>query len=328
MISVVVIGRNEAERLRKCLESVRELRLPEGEAAEIVYVDSASADGSVAIAETLADRIVPLRGGPLGAARARNAGASFASGDWILFLDGDTVVDPDFALRALAAASPKDAAVWGHRRESRPRANFFHRVLDLDWVYPPGPSAFCGGDALIRRQALADTGGFNETLIAGEEPELCARLRGAGWRILHIDAPMTAHDLAISRWPQYWNRAVRAGYAYANLSRRTRGLPQPLWQAESRANVRRAVLWLVVVLLSSSAATLTPSFWPLLAALAMISAASARSAWRARWKSDDAWSLLCYGFHSHLQQIPIFTGQCACWWDQTRSRRRELIEYN
>ncbi len=317
-LSVVVIGRNEGERLRRCLVSIRDRNPIEGN-VEVIYVDSNSSDGSPALAAALGARVIELNAARPSAALARNAGWRAASAPWILFLDGDTILHPAFPRLALHhAGDPTVAAVWGHRREIAPNANFFHRVLDLDWVYAPGITPFCGGDALFRRTALEQAGGFNESLIAGEEPELCTRLRGIGFQILHIDAPMTGHDLAITSWRQYWRRAARAGYAYAQMAWRTRDERFPLWGTESRGNAVRALVLLTLV-------AATP-FAPL-PALAVLAALIARSAWRSRWKSDDNFSLLCYGAHSHLQQFPIFAGQAAFWWDLLQNRRRGLIEY-
>ena len=56
---------------------------------------------------------------------------------------------------------------------------------------------------------------FRSSLIAGEEPELCVRLRAAGWKIWRLDAEMTLHDAAITRIGQWWKRSVRSGYAFA-----------------------------------------------------------------------------------------------------------------
>jgi GT2 family glycosyltransferase len=273
----------------------------------------------VEAARALGVQVIELQQGLASAARARNAGWRIASAEWVLFLDGDTVLDPEFPLRALEAAERENAdVVWGHRREIRPTANVYHRVLDLDWVYAPGETEFCGGDALMRRRRLEETGGFDESLIAGEEPELCARLRAAGARILHIDAAMTWHDLAITRWSQYWKRATRAGYAYAQLAWRTRRNSVPMWVRESRGNAARA---LALSLLLGAAA-----WWPWQIA-ALMGALACRSAYRARWKDGNLLSLLSYGVHSHLQQLPIFAGQCAFWWDHIRGSKRGLIEY-
>ncbi len=74
----------------------------------------------------------------------------------------------------------------------------------------------------MRRSVLVEVEGYDPGLSAGEEPELCRRLRARGYRIVHIDAPMTRHDLNMTRFSQYWRRAMRAGYAYAEVSNRFR----------------------------------------------------------------------------------------------------------
>jgi cellulose synthase/poly-beta-1,6-N-acetylglucosamine synthase-like glycosyltransferase len=316
-LSIVVIGRNEGSRLARCLASVAAMVPVEG-GHETIYVDSASTDNSVSVAQSFGARTITLHPDRPTAAKARNAGWQSARGKWILFLDGDTILDPHFSRLALAAATPEVAVVWGHRREMFPNANLFHRVLDLDWVYAPGLTEFCGGDALIRREALEAVNGFDPTLIAGEEPEMCARLRELGYVIRHIDSEMTRHDLAITRWSQYWKRASRAGYAYAQMSWRTRNRAVQLWTSEAKANAIRAVA--ILGLLASA-------FVAPMLAFAMLTLLTLRSAYRSRWKSDDWFSLLCYGAHSHLQQLPIFAGQLAFWCDLAQDRQRGLIEY-
>lgn len=327
LISVVVIGRNEGLRLKCCLESVRKMDNPGG-AVELIYVDSASTDGSPELAESLGAQSIVVHPRFPTAALGRNAGWRKATGRFVLFLDGDTVLDPAFVRDALAKfEDPEVAIVWGHRRELHPEASLFNRVLDLDWIYAPGDTEFCGGDALMRRDALEAAGGFDETLIAGEEPELCRRLRADGYRIVHIDHAMTGHDLAMTRWSQYWKRATRAGYAYAKVSDRFRNSGLPFWEEDVRRNANRAIALLCLITLSTVLSTILFSPVPLLAGLACILVLAARSAVKARWKSRNALTLLLYGIHSHLQQIPIFIGQLQFLSDRRAGRRRGLIEY-
>lgn len=327
LLSVVVIGRNEGARLMRCLESVAQLRGVEG-AVEVIYVDSDSSDGSPERARRLADLVVEAHPVRPTAAIGRNAGWRAARGEFVLFLDGDTVVHPDFAETALAALKdPQIAIVWGHRRESRTTDSLYNRILDLDWIYAPGDTEFCGGDAVMRRSVLEEVGGYDENLIAGEEPEMCRRIRSRGWRIVHIDAPMTAHDLAMTAWRQYWRRAVRAGYAYAQVSERFRDTEDPFWDEDRLRNLTRGTFWLSLhgIAIVLSAALLTP--WPLLLAVSFTLLMAARSAWIARWKCSQPATLLLYGVHSHLQQIPILFGQWQYWRDRKKGLHRGLIEY-
>jgi cellulose synthase/poly-beta-1,6-N-acetylglucosamine synthase-like glycosyltransferase len=331
ILSVVVIGRNEGQRLKRCLASLAAV-LGLGGEMEIIYVDSGSTDGSPGVASAFGAQVIVLNVERPTAAQGRNAGWPRAHAAYVLFLDGDTVLDPDFPKTALTALLENDsiAGVWGHRRELYPEHSIYNRVLDLDWIYPPGDSEFCGGDVLMRRSALEEVNGYDPALIAGEEPELCRRLRARGHRIVHIDSPMTGHDLAMTSWGQYWRRATRCGHAYAELSERFRSSDDPLWLAESRANLKRGGFWLLT--LATTIVALPWSPIPLLASAALVFLLAARSGWNARWKvPSDAKGrvalLFAYGIHSHLQQIPICIGQLRYYLDRRAGKRRNLIEY-
>ena len=327
MISVVVIGRNEGERLRCCLQSVQAMQRGSWQ-VELIYVDSGSSDGSVALAEGLGARTFALRPERPTAALGRNAGWRGARGEIILFLDGDTELNPRFVVDALPSfAEPQVAVVWGHRREKHPERSLYDRALDLDWVYPPGPAPFCGGDALFRRDVLAQVDGFDDTLVAGEEPELCGRIIAAGYRVLHVDLPMTLHVLGITGFGQYWKRATRAGHAYAEVAARFAGTGNPLWSADLRRNRIRAA---VLVALPAAAVVFTlflRSPWPLAAAVFLLALLAVRTAWKARWKSRDWFTLMLYGAHSHLQQLPIAWGQLQFARNRRRGRQAAVFEY-
>ncbi len=329
LVSVVVIGRNEGERLLRCLDAIERCDRSRCR-IEVIYVDSSSSDGSPQRAADRGVRVLQVQPLRPSAALGRNAGWQAAAGDLVLFLDGDTELHPDFLRHALAALEPEVAVIWGHRRESRPQQSWFVRVLDLDWIYPAGDSEFCGGDALMRRAVLQQVRGFDEQLIAGEEPEMCRRIRAAGHRIVHLDVPMTRHDLALTTWSAYWRRAFRAGHAYAEVSARCRDGPDPLWRRESRRNLLHGGFLLLAPLLLALIWVLLPFTWALgltsfgaLTVLALLG----RSARRCAWKSADRATCWWYAVHSHLQQVPILLGQLAQKRDARRGRRRQLIEY-
>ncbi len=218
-VAVVVIGRNEGRRLDRCLESLA------GAADTIVYVDSASSDRSVEHARLAGAHVVELDpASPFTAARARNAGfqrvvAIDPEVEFIQFIDGDCMLQPgwiDTALRALAERGDV-AVVCGRRRERFPEASVYNRLCDVEWDTPLGIARACGGDALMRAEAFRRVGGFDDLLIAGEEPDLCVRLARLGYRVLRLDAEMTLHDAAMSHWTQWWKRAVRTGHTTADL---------------------------------------------------------------------------------------------------------------
>ena len=219
---MVVIGRNEGDRLVRCLESLR------GEARRIVYVDSNSSDASVAKARASGASVVELDPEiPFTAARARNAGferliAERPDTEFVQFVDGDCEVRSgwlEYAAECLDER-PEVAVACGRRRERFPERSPYNRIADIEWDTPVGDAASCGGDALMRVRAFREAGGFEPTLIAGEEPELCLRLRRAGYRIARIPCEMTLHDAAMLRFSQFWRRAVRTGHAYAEAAYR------------------------------------------------------------------------------------------------------------
>lgn len=329
-VSVVVIGRNEGARLGVCLDSIARMsQIPNG--VELIYVDLDSTDDSPTTAAQRGAHVISVKPERPSAALGRNAGWRAARGEFILFLDGDTLLHPDFVSHALREFDdPRVAVVWGHRRESCPEQSVYVRVLDLDWIYPAGDSTFCGGDALMRRSTLAEVGGYDESLIAGEEPEMCRRIRAAGYRIVHIDAPMTLHDLAVTSFRAYWRRAFRAGHAYAEIASRTRHSTDPLWHREAQHNLWHGT----TLLLAPGALALVSLLLPAATAVAILGLAAmfgglmlARSMQRCHWKSSNRMTCLLYAIHSHLQHIPILFGQLAQRRDQRQGRCRQLIEY-
>jgi glycosyltransferase involved in cell wall biosynthesis len=325
-VAVVVIGRNEGERLRACLTSVLAMDYPR-DLLDVVYVDSASSDSSAALAESLGVRTIVLEG-PTTAARGRNAGWTQTSAPFVLFLDGDTLLHPDFVRNAIPHFDdPSIAGVWGDRREMHTGASIYNALFDLDWNTQPGVSLFFGGDALVRREALAAVGGYNERLIAGEEPEMCRRMRERGYRILHIAEPMTRHDLAMHRFAQYWQRSLRTGHAYAEVSSLYAHTADPLWTAESRRNVARGLFWLVAPAGCVALSVMRRSWLPIGALAAGVIAIGARTALRASAKTRSPRLLLAYALHSHLQQVPIFFGQLRFWRERRSGRRSGVIEY-
>lgn len=239
VIAVVAIGRNEGDRLKVCLVSA----LSEGAVRVVVYVDSGSTDGSAEYARGQGCRVVDLdMSFPFTAARARNEGFAHALAcepalTHVQFIDGDCEFAAGwlpFALNFLTI-HPDVVAVCGRRRERSPQNSVYNQLCDIEWNTPVGEAKSCGGDVLMRVDALRSVGGYRSSLIAGEEPELCVRLRAAGGRIFRLDHEMTWHDANVLRFRQWWNRSKRAGYAFAEGSALHGAPPERHWVRESRS---------------------------------------------------------------------------------------------
>lgn len=323
-VGVVAIGRNEGTRLRLCLESLEPATRP------TVYVDSGSTDGSVELAQSLGAVVVELDPqAPFTAARSRNAGfeklCSVAPDvEYVQFVDGDCEVDPGW-LPAATVALETDlnvVVVCGRRRERFPEASIYNRLCDLEWDMPVGETQACGGDALMRVSAFVAVGGYRDDLIAGEEPELCVRLRSRGRRILRVAAEMTRHDAAMMRFGQWWRRNVRAGHAFAEVSRLHARSSFGIWKREVRSNW----LWgLVVPFAAISPAAFTWGFSLfLLAAYPLLFI----KIWRSRRRrGDDSRTARLYAFFCVLGKYPQVVGQMRYWMNRLLARRNQLIEY-
>ena len=216
-IGVVVIGRNEGDRLRRCLRSaIAQINV-------VVYVDSGSTDGSPEWAAGQGVQVVDLDlSSPFTAARARNAGAArvfelASSVRYVQFIDGDCELVPMWLEHAHAylELNPAVVAACGRLRERHPGRSIYNQMCDIEWNTPVGLARYFGGIVMIRTIAFREVGGFREDLIAGEEPELAIRLRKAGGSLARLDFEMALHDADILRFSQWWRRSVRAGYAFA-----------------------------------------------------------------------------------------------------------------
>ncbi|KQU62043.1 glycosyl transferase [Sphingomonas sp. Leaf339] len=321
--AIIAIGRNEGERLKTCLRS-----LP-ADAARI-YVDSGSTDGSVAFAETQGVEVVTLPPGTrFTAALARNAGLAALTGhptEFVQVVDGDCELDAAWLDTAVAAltADPGLAVVFGRRRERFPDASIYNRMCDDEWNVPVGEAKSCGGDALFRRAALDEAEGYAPELIAGEEPDLCLRLRKTGWRIRRLDAEMTRHDAAMTRFGQWWRRTERSGHAFAQLAWRHGTAGDPHWRRE----VRSMTVWAGLLPILIVVAAIAIGWWVGLAVALLYPVQVVRIARRLRHRPglDDraAWSL---AFHLVLGKFAQIKGAGLFHWRRLTGRSGSLIEY-
>jgi len=330
-IGLVAIGRNEGERLKRCLRSV-----PAD--CPAIYVDSGSTDGSVAFAESLGVTVVRLdtREG-FTAARARNAGwrrllNAHPALEFVQFVDGDCELDAGWLPRALAEMDEDTrlCAVFGRRRERFPNASIYNALCDDEWNVPVGLVEACGGDVLFRADALGQSGGYSDDLIAGEEPDLCLRLGLAGWRIRRIDAEMTLHDADIHAARQQWRRARRAGHAFAEHVARHGDVAFPSW----RRQVRSILVWALVIpagivgAIMLALASGVDWFW-LAAALGVMlyPLQILRTALKKARAGADRHFALAYGFWMTIGKFAQLGGVLRYHWKRLRGGGHRIIEY-
>lgn len=331
-LAFVAIGRNEGERLKACLRSL--LR----ESPHVVYVDSGSTDGSVEFARDVGADVVSLdTSKPFNMSRGRNAGWRAALDRWpeterIHFIDGDCELAPGWVAVAEEYLDGNDdvSVVCGRRRERFPQNSVYNRLCDIEWNTPVGDAKACGGDALYRVKVLQETGGFNEELIAGEEPELCLRIRHSGGRICRLPADMTLHDANIRSFSQWWRRQIRGGYAAADVSHRTRistGGREVLFEDK----LRSPILWVCGTLIFLGVSFATLKLPIVLGAFGLVGAVYFVQALRIgrgiRKRAAGGREALEYGLFTMIAKWAQVRGIFSCWLDRWGKRSAALIEY-
>jgi GT2 family glycosyltransferase len=296
----------------------------------IVYVDSGSTDQSVEFAQSLSVEVVELEPAiPFTAALARNTGFSrllaiAPNTDYVQFVDGDCEVVDGWLAQAYQVLQdqPDVAVVCGRRRERFPTASIYNRLCDIEWNTAIGETKACGGDAMMRVSAFQQVGGFNPTLIAGEEPELCVRLRQQGWKILRIDADMTLHDAQMTRFGQWWQRSLRAGHAYAEGAWLHGKPPERHWVKECRS------IWLWgfwVPVLAVGLSGFTHGFSLLvLVGYPLLTYRIDRSMQRQDYEKSEAFLYACFCM---LGKFPQLQGQIQFHARRLLGQQRQLIEY-
>lgn len=326
-VGAVAIGRNEGERLMVCLRSLL-AELPSG---RVVYVDSGSRDASVASAKAmgvLVHELDPSK--PFSAARARNEGfarllAASPEVRFVQFVDGDCEVLPGWLDEAGARLDERRelAAVCGRTVERHRDASVYNRLCDIEFDVPAGDVGGTGGIFLIRAEAYRAVEGMREDVVAGEEPEMGLRLRRAGWRIERLARPMVLHDSAMTRFSQWWRRAVRSGVGYALGAHLHGRSPDRFCVRE----VRRIWAWGFAIPLLALALA-----WPtwglsVVAYLLLVAMQWARIAWRSRRRGLSLGDASAYALSCVLAKFAGVVGVIRFRRDQARGRATGIVEY-
>ncbi len=324
-VGLVAIGRNEGQRLRQCLVWAT------NKVARVVYVDSGSTDGSLELARSLgADTVELDLSKPFTAARARNEGFArllqlVPDIEFVQFVDGDCEVVDGWLDRAYSelAAKPDVAAVCGRRRERYPAATIYNQLCDIEWDTAIGETKACGGDSMIRTAAFQQVEGFNPALIAGEEPEMCLRLRQKDWKILRLDAEMTLHDAQMTNFTQWWKRAQRAGYAYAEGSWMHGSKPERHWVKETRSTW----LWGLILPVLAWAMALPTKGWSLLLLTGYPLATYRTYNYYLKHRDITTKNAAIYAFSCVLAKFPQLQGQIQFHQRRLLGQQSKLIEY-
>ncbi|MDT8328011.1 MAG: glycosyltransferase [Roseovarius sp.] len=316
-VATVIIGRNEGARLDRCLASLS------GQGLRLIYVDSGSRDQSVATARAAGAKVVELdTATPFTAARARSAGVAALAGDMpdaVQFVDGDCAVVPGWIAAGTRALQddPDLGLVTGWRSELYPERSVYNALCDHEWHRPAGEIMACGGDMMVRASAFAGVGGFDPSVIAAEDDEFCTRLRKAGWRLVRLPLAMTRHDADMTRFGQWWQRAVRSGHGFAQV-----GDLHPEYFIRERRRV-----WLYGAVLPMLA-LIGLMLWPLLAAVLALYALSYLRTVQGLCREGMATRVaLHHSVFLSLSKFPNLIGMLTYHLRKGRGEAMRIIEY-
>lgn len=308
-LSVIVVARNEAERIEYSLDGcLRAVWRAQEEGlvgdAEILLADSASTDATVDIARTFPVTIVQLPSEwPLSAAAGRHVALRHARGELLLFVDGDFVILEDWlpeAIRALRA-DPTIGAVAGRMIEEFAGNTILGRSERETIEAARGdPEAVPIG--LYRRSAVEAAGGFDPFLRGAEDRDLAHRIREAGYRLRLLRRAMGTHRRATGRrldYVTYFRSVLVWSVGDGQVFRRWRRKRRVARDVERRyGDLRYLENYLLAVglaslLLVNLAAILVPGAWPALA-LDVVVILGATALGRARrW----SWRELAFRLH-------------------------------
>lgn len=312
-VDCVIIGVNAATTLGLCIESILASAYDAGK-VRLYYVDGGSTDNSVELARRFSGvEVISLQPEHPTPGLGRNAGWKAGTAPLVQFVDSDTELHPQWLRKAAEFLAKWDhaGAVRGNRSERHPEASVYNWIADREWNGPPGECEAFGGDVMIRRAVLDETGGYDETLVGGEDPELSVRVRLQGHRIFHLDAPMTVHDIAMKEWRQYWRRAYRTGYGFAAVALRFLTRSRGFWAHEIvRIMVRgggSVVFFLLGLLLSPWKGAFTIAFWGVALILLLFPRLFRVDAFMRNMKLSPRHARI-YAWHCSLVVVPEFFG--------------------
>ena len=203
-VSVVIPVRDDAARLRGCLQS---LAVADSQTVDIIVIDNGSTDESAAVARSFGATVLELPG--LSVSQMRNRAVAEARTPLIAMVDADHVLGPGWIRACRDAMADPGVAIAGAPCHAPRPGTWVQRAYDRFRTHPTtrGPLEWLGaGNMVIRRDVFLHVNGFDESLETCEDVDLCNRVRQAGGRIVaeprmhnvHLGDPATLKALFLS----------------------------------------------------------------------------------------------------------------------------------
>lgn len=314
-VGIVIPSRNSGASIARCLQSVLET-IPDG-ARDVIVVDSGSTDDTPDLVRMAGVRLETIRPGYV--SRSRNIGAALVRSDLLAFVDSDCVLLPGWYEAVMECLAHDNVAAAGCRYELRDRPTWVER----SWLAAkggPAPASMRdaryvpGGNLVVRREAFAEVGGFDETMETGEDMQLCAAITARGRRVVEYGAIRSQHlgeprTLVEVFWRNRWHgRGARLNYADGRMA------------AITLSTI--AFAGTVAAGLTGAAAAIATRRWIPAASLALAAVIPAVYATRYTRSSNPAdFARLC------LIYFAYFCGRSAALPDVVRRRWAEILHH-
>jgi glycosyltransferase involved in cell wall biosynthesis len=207
MLTIVIPAFNEQDNIVRCVTSVRQ-HVPSGLSAQVVVVDNNSTDATAALARRAGATVVQSAALTIGG--VRNDGVEAATGDLLMFLDADCVLTAQWHGRISEALETFQArngsALGSHPIPPTGEDVFLWRHWFVPLFQQDGTSHIGSGHLICRRADFIKIGGFDATLVASEDVDLCHRLQKARGPLL-LDRALTVEHYGYPRtWSAFFRR--------------------------------------------------------------------------------------------------------------------------
>jgi glycosyltransferase involved in cell wall biosynthesis len=241
---VVTIGicvRNSASTIREAIESIINQDFPH-ELMEVIFVDDGSEDRTLSVILDCVSRMdinvkvyhQKWRGlGP-----TRNVVINNASGDYIIWVDGDTILSRDYVKKQVEFMEKNPTVAittgkcWNWKDLHSPKNQ--NLVAFLEWMGFVAVDVKYGGKAVqklpgtagstYRLKALKRVGGFDDRITgAGEDMDAAYRIREAGW-LIYRTTEGTFYTKRKQTWKALWDQYFWHGYGFYYVFHKNKGI--------------------------------------------------------------------------------------------------------
>ena len=222
-LSVIIIARNEEEMMADCIESVltaldKAHNARTIKSSEVILADSASTDRTIEIAMRYPIKIIQLNEKwPLSASAGRYIGYLHSKGNYVLFIDGDCILDEEWINNSIPYLNEKNVAgLDGIEKEYVDSSSSFHNLFksiepEIKDVIEPD----IVGKAIFKRDVLNKVGPYNPFLIGGEDRDISYRIRAAGYKLLRLPVLCVTHYWGKKEGKLTMGRYLRSVYVWS-----------------------------------------------------------------------------------------------------------------